>query len=383
MMKAFLLALFVYTLPCFGDDIDGRGIWVHPEMREAIEAEELKMIGKPSQGRTAQAPKWEDDFVIVDGVKRFTGYHPSWDQYTNAEFRRPGFMASEEIPANFDMRGSCVTPVRRQLGGDCWAQGSVSAMECTVSFIDRVTRIFSVQDVIDCSGYGSARYGGQLSMKHYEKGAVLHVDYPYANGRDTRCKTNITRHEKAKRTFYLRGNDGKFPTLPDIQKALMETGAMEICGSAGSLGSGGRQDEVRSGPTNHCYALLGWLNGKELGWLDATYLIVKNSWGDGSNSEYSPGEGARYNWGDRGYGYYPLAKADGIHLRGSVITEIQGVEYKEMRPPEPVTFVLSSGDQDVTVTVQPGAGYSADQAREHLQNTLNSLGAKNASAISL
>lgn len=368
-MKTYLLGLIAACLlPAWAyaeDEIDGRGIFVHPDMRAAIEAEEA--APRRTVGDDA-------DFIVVNGEKHYTGYHPSWDQYTNSEFRRPGFMAGEDIPRTFDMRAGCVTPVRRQMGGDCWAQGAVSAFECTVSFIDRVTRIFSVQDQIDCSGYGSAARGGQLSMKHFEKGAVLHADYPYLNGRDGRCKTNVTRHEKTKRTFYLRGNDGKFPKLQDVQKALMETGAMEVCGSASALGRGGRVDDVRTGAVNHCYALLGWLDGKELGWLDETYLIIKNSWGDSSNSSFSP-DGGR-GWGDKGYGYYPLAKGDGSTIRGSVITEFQGVEYKEMLPPEPVTFTVSSPNLTLTVTVQPTAKFTVDAAKKHFQTTLDSLGAK-------
>lgn len=353
-----LAVLCVQTAFC-EDDIDGRGIWVHPDMRTAIELQEMK---NNTHSLLKTGPSEEpSDFIVEDGKKFFTGYKPTWEQYDGAKFRRSyemPFAKAQTIPASFSYREKSFSPVRKQLCGDCWAQGGVSAFEMTVNFTDRLSRQFSVQDVIDCSGFGSCG-GGQASMKHYEDGAALESDYPY-KGRTGRCNKDVSRNEKSQRTFYLRGADGKFPVLQEIQTALLETGAMEVCGSAGALGSGGRQDRIRKGAINHCYALTGWVDGKSKGWLDAAYLEIKNSWGTG--------------WGDGGYGYYPLAVGDGVHLKGSVIAEIQGSVYKDMVPPEPVHFVVENADWTFNVTVNPNEKYTPDSAKAMLEMAMPHVG---------
>ncbi len=327
-------------------------LWVHPGVKAAME-----------QDGTS------DDFIVVDGQKHFTGYHPSLDQYHGARFKRVKVRTAADIPKEFDFAAASYSPVRGQVSGDCWAQGGVSAFELTVNFIDKAKRLFSVQDVIDCSGFGTARSGGQLSMKHFEKGAVLNADYPYT-GRDARCRTDVTRQEKAKRSFYLRGSGGGMPTVPELQTALLEYGAMEVCGGASALGSGGWVDGPTRGVVNHCYALTGWLDGKAHGHKDTIYWKIKNSWGDCDKS--NPLSNGRC-WGDNGYGYYALSP-DGLHLQGAVLTEFQGVEYKPMAPPVPSEFTVESKDAILRVVVQPGTDYSADDAKEALQAALNSLG---------
>jgi C1A family cysteine protease len=297
-MKPFLFLLAVV----FSVAAPAADFYIHPEILEAIKS----------------PPP-----VSADPL-RPTGYRPTLRQYIGARFVHLSAPSVVEIPKEFSLRQLSYSPVRGQLYNDCWAQGAVSAFELTVNFLDKTQKLFSVQDVIDCSGYGSAARGGQLSMRHFEKGAAYHADYPY-RGRDQRCNRSVPRHEKASRTFFLRGAKGGFPTMQELQTAVIEYGALEVCGASSTLGRGGRQDNVRSGRTDHCYALTGWVDGKERGWLDATYLEIKNSWGD--CNKQNPHSNNRC-WGEGGYGYYPLAKADGVRLRGSVITEIQGVEYK-------------------------------------------------------
>lgn len=354
-------------------DIDGRGIYVHPEQRAAILRTEAILKRSDNGLRTGDEPERVADSMIVNGVKQYLGYHPTWEQYDGARFKNfndySGRTAGETVPAEFDFRLVGASPVRRQMCGDCWAQGGISAWEFNVTAADRSSRVFSVQDVIDNSGFGSCG-GGQLSLAHMEKGAALESEYPY-KGRTGSRRSDVKRYEAAIEVGYLRGADGKFPTLQDIQRAIMETGALEVCGSASALGSGGRQDTIRSGSTNHCYALVGWLDGKAHGWLDATYLIIKNSWGDSSNSKLSPDNGK--GWGDKGYGYYPLAKGDGVHLKGSVITEIQWARYKPLPPPEPVNFVLESSQMSLSITVGVGARFSVADAKAAFQSALDAL----------
>lgn len=342
-MRLYFLFLLFLGKAAIGANHD---FFVHPELEAQLD--------EPQQTIKLEE---SNDFILINGEKFYTGYHPSWEQYEGARFKKA--FPVKTIPKEWSLRQMSYSPVRRQVNGDCWAQGNVSAFELTVNFADKVKKLFSVQDVIDCSGFGSAANGGQLSMKHMEKGAALESEYPYT-GRDGKCK-NPTRYEKAKRAFFLRGGSGKFPTLPEIQATMLELGALEVCGASSSLSSGGRQDTIRTGRTDHCYALTGWIDGKARGWLDTTYLEIKNSWGEG--------------WGgsEKGYGYYPLAKADGVNLKGSVITEIQGVEYKSFAPPEPIEFVLESGKVTLKVKVKPTATYSVEDAKKALQSSIDSL----------
>ncbi len=305
--------------------------WIHPGVKEAIE--------KP-------AP----DYIIVNGVKQFTGYHPSKEQYEGANFDNFSGHRGEEIPDEYDMRKFTNTPMRRQVAGDCWAQGGTAALEYTVSWLDKISTAFSVQDVIECSGFGSARGGGQISVSYFEKDGIAEAaDYPYT-GRDGRCRNDVKRTAKVRSTGYLRGTDGKAPTWPDFQIAVMKTGALEICGSASALGNGGWVEGNRGGSTNHCYTLVGWLDGAKNGKKAGSYAIVHNSWGD--------------QWGDKGFGYY-LLTTDGVNLRGSVITESKWIDYKDPLPPGPVEFEMT-GSSKIKVVVQPGK-YRADKVKSALE----------------
>lgn len=331
-MKNLFLALMLIPVVAFG--------WIHPDTQAAIDADQ------------------DEDSIIVDGVKQFTGYHPTLEQYKDAHFKRVKVRTSTAIPEELDYSMTSFSPVRRQVNGDCWAQGGVTALQLTVNFIDKTRKLFSVQDVIDCSGFGTARNGGELSMKHFEKGATYEADYPY-NGRDNRCRSDVTRREKVKRAFFLRGSSGGMPTVQEVQTALMDYGAMEVCGASGALGSGGWVDSPRRGVVDHCYGLVGWKPGKKYGHKDTLYWKIENSWGT--------------SWGEQGYGMYAISQ-DGIHFTSQVLTEFQGVEYKPMVPPTPVEFTVESKDASLRAVVQPGTDYSVDDAKHALETALKSLG---------
>ena len=270
----FLVALFMLSFVAFCEEP-----YIHPDMKQAIdENEKLLKAGLPLP----------EDFILLNGLKHHTGFRPLMQSYIGADFVN---MKADDVvlPKKFDMREKSFSPVRGQIQGSCWAEGNVSAFELTWNFIKQTKTVFAVNDVIDCSGFGSAASGGQLSMGYDVKaGLAFESDYKYT-GKDGRCKKDIARHQALKAAPFLRGATGKFPTEKELMAAAYQYGAMEVCGSAGALGSGGRQDNPGNGPTNHCYAYAGWLDGKEMGWLDAKYHIIKNSWGDG--------------WGDKGYAY--------------------------------------------------------------------------------
>lgn len=354
-----LVGIFV-TCAVFAEETPVGGLYIHPDMQRAIQENEKNTLHGAE----------ESDFIIIDGKKRYTGFRPTSQFYMGASSLNFKVDPTLELPKNFDIRKMSFSPVRGQIQGSCWAEGNASAFELTWNLILGTKHVFAVNDVIDCSGFGTARYGGQLSMEYnVSEGLAFESDYKYT-GRDGRCKATIERHQPLKSAPFLRGAEGKFPTEKELMAASYQYGAFEVCGSAGSLGNGGRQDTPRNGQTNHCYAYAGWLDGKELGWLDAKYHIIKNSWGDGTNS---PLNLARGDWGDEGYGYYRLSK-DGERLLGSVITEIQVANTGlPLRRPEPTTFTIETDKLVQTVTVKPGARFEVAQLKASLESALKGM----------
>jgi C1A family cysteine protease len=351
-----ILLLFFLSLFALADKP-----YIHPDMQRAIdETESAKRSGKAFNG---------SQWVVIDGKRYYTGFHPDSNFYAGGSFKH--FKSDPvTLPKSFDIRKNSHSPVRGQIQGSCWAEGNVSAFELTWNFINGTKTVFAVNDVIDCSGYGSASSGGQLSMQYNtEKGLAHEADYPYT-GKDGRCKKDVARHNPLKAAPFLRGANGGFPTEKELMAAAFQYGALEVCGSASALGSGGRQDTIRNGVTNHCYAYAGWLDGKEMGWLDAKYHIIKNSWGDGSNSPLNLSGG---DWGDNGYGYYRIS-TDGVRIRGSVITEIQVADTGlPLHLPMPKTFKLENQDIVLTVTVDADSKVDASKLSEMLKSVFGGM----------
>lgn len=248
------------------------------------------------------------------------GYLPDQEEQIRGPYRNfigYGEKGADPIPKEYSLKDD-VQRVFRQRCGDCWAQGAASAFETLISSADKVSTFISRQQVIDCSGYGSCG-GGRISLGNFVKprGAVYEEDYPYV-GRTQRC-------DKSALTYHQSVEDDPFRikplTLPNLQRAILETGPLEVCGSAGALGKGGWVSRNPRGSTNHCYAMVGWYDGETHGKPEGTYGIILNSWGE--------------SWGDEGYGYYLLAE-DGENLDGSIITEAMGIAYKPACTPQPV-----------------------------------------------
>ena len=129
-------------------------IVIHPDMQRAIIENESKLEkGEPlSDG---------NDFEIVDGEKRPTGFHPTSHFYMGASFINFKSDPNLVLPEEFDLTELSYSPVRGQPAGSCWAEGNVSAFELTWNYILGTKHVFAVNDVIGCSGFGTAKFGGQ------------------------------------------------------------------------------------------------------------------------------------------------------------------------------------------------------------------------------
>lgn len=262
--------------------------------------------------------KAKDKFGAIK--EYFTGFIP--DKFSTRNIQRRNFSkklgatAFQDFPKEFVLKDH-VQRIFAQGCGDCWMQGAVTTFETLISLADKTSTFISRQQGIDCSGYGSCG-GGQIAVGHFKKpkGAVYEADYNY-KGFNQKCKTGAPLHQAAEDFFYI---DGKDLTWPNLKRALMETGPLEVCGAASALGNGGWVSKNGGGAVNHCYALVGWYDGETHGKPKGEYGIIANSWGS--------------DWGDDGYGYYLLAK-DGINLDGNVITEAGGLVYKPECTPQP------------------------------------------------
>lgn len=341
------------------EDFHGEKLFMHPSMREAISKNELRM-----------AVDDESDFIVVDGVKRYTGFKPSWENYRDAS------TINIEVPDDYEMKEIdfsqvSYSPVRGQVQGSCWAEGGASAFELSWNSIVAGSKmVFSSQDIIDCSGLGTARSGGQSSLAYALDGLALNSDYPYT-GRDGSCKKSVDRHNPLTQAPFVRGATGGFPTEREINYVLNTMGAMEICGCAGALGSGGWQEQARSCGTNHCYAHGGMRLGTNYGKSASWYHGMKNSWGDGVQSTLNPGG---RNWGGfpNGWGWYKLAKEAGGKIYGSVITELQLADAGPRVPPEPVHLVLTSADvKSLEITIPVGVKYTVASVKIMLQAAID------------
>jgi C1A family cysteine protease len=189
------------------------------------------------------------------------------------------YVEDEELPEYYDWRvyAQGLTPVKRQKWNDCWAQGTVGVLESLVKIWHGVEIDASVQQVISCSGSGTAARGGYFAHEYHRRvGAVLATTYPYT-ATDTRCRTGLQATYQLEKWGYV-GQSNRRPTTKEMKKAMMEHGPLGVTISANSAlqnftGSGVFKG-CTNGGTNHIEVIVGW-NDKEGGGV----WFVRNSWG--------------------------------------------------------------------------------------------------------
>ncbi len=375
-MKHFICLLFltlsvvcprvVYALDEHGVEDGFYGYakpYIPPGMARAIEENEARRASHIPTGETVENPK------------RRTGFNPTAEFYRGAKYInvKADLPLINEFAAKggLDYRKISYSPVRGQPNGSCWAEGAVSAFELNWNAVLRGKLVFAVNDVIDCSGFGSASRGGQLSLEYALGGLALESDYKYT-GRDGKCRKDVERHNPLKEVALVRGEDGGALTEPELLTAFLKYGAMEICGSAGAMGEGGRQDKIRTGGTNHCYALGSAFPGASKGWLDKWYFGVKNSWGDGSDSALNISNG---NWGDAGWGDYVISK-DGSNISSDVFVEFMIGYAGDLLPPTPLVVDVKYGKVTLHITIQPSAIANKDVLLSKIEKAIAVVEAK-------
>lgn len=208
-----------------------------------------------------------------------TGLQRPADWERHAVFQEAFPVAAEEMPRAFDWRvqANGLPPVNSQAWNDCWAQGTVGVLESLLKIHYGSETRMSVQEVISCSGSGSARRGGYFAHGYHQKyGAVTSAQFPYA-GRDVACKRNLKPSHFLARWGYV-GKQGSRPTTQQMKQAILEHGPIGVTITANSalqrFTGKGVFKGCSNGGTNHIEVVVGWDDDEGGG-----VWIVRNSWG--------------------------------------------------------------------------------------------------------
>lgn len=339
---------------------------IHPDMQAAIDRNERRVTGPFREDGDADHPG------EVNSEKP-KGFSPTSDFYRGARFINvkadPDLIAAFMAKGGRNYKEISYSPVRGQIWGSCWAEAAASAFELNTNAVRNERKIYSSQDVIDCSGFGTARSGGQASLEYALGGLALHADYKYT-GRDGRCNKAPERYYPLKQVAFVRGENGDMPTEPELLTAFIKYGAMEGCGSSSAMGSGGRQDVPRGGSTDHCTAVAAAFPGLSKGWLPKVYWGNKNSWGAKSSpADLNLSQG---DWGDDGYGWHVLSN-DGVKIVSKVWTEFMIGFAGDLVPPAPITFFVESKGVNLKVTLQPTAAFNQTELNARLVEALKDI----------
>lgn len=206
-------------------------------------------------------------------------YPKNWKQLGKWKASKDFKIQVSELPKFYDWRfyADGLTPVKRQRRNDCWAQGTVGVLESLIKIHLQKTVSIAVQEVISCSGKGSAANGGYFAHSYHKQvGAVEEDQFPYV-AQDVRCKQGLKPQYKLKDWGYV-GGQNRRPQVTEIKQAMMEHGVLGTTIHANGALSSFRGDGVfkgcQNGQTNHIEAIVGWDDTEGGG-----VWFVRNSWG--------------------------------------------------------------------------------------------------------
>jgi C1A family cysteine protease len=281
----------------------------------------LCAIASSAPTEPAAVPAWDRP-----APRKMTGLLKPADAQENAAFKAgPDFLVTPaELPEAFDWVDKLggLTPIRRQVNGDCWAQGTTAVLEGVVKAATGVSDPLSVQEIISCSGDGSAAGGGYFAHDYQQShGQSVEADFPY-KGYDVRCKRGLVPKYRLKAWGYV-GAHGRSATNDEIKQAMMQHGVLGTtiyANRALSNYHGGVFHGCGHGGTNHIEVLVGWNDKMQDGTSTAGVWHVRNSWGTGH--------------GDKGYDWIPY----GCSRVGEDVTwvDLQALQddgtYRDLNP---------------------------------------------------
>jgi hypothetical protein len=240
----------------------------------------------------------------------------NWQEMASFDPCKPLNSASNP-PSSFDWRDpqgrlgadwDCVTDVKDQDCGDCWAHAVVACLESAILIKDYVTEDLSEQYLISCNRDGYGCNGGWYNAHDYHQwkqgkhnyndpndnavGAVREEGdggFAYAHGDPAPCQGGYDQIYQINSWSYI-GIFGSFtvPSTDSIKQAIYDHGP--ICASVwvgdafhnydGGIFGTNEESGDPLDPTNHAILIVGWNDNQG-------YWIIKNSWGT--------------NWGESGF----------------------------------------------------------------------------------
>jgi cathepsin L len=269
------------------------------KLKEIIESQQLSFsVGLSSvSGQSIsqitgepQLTKFQNDSlkkILIPELKELEG--------TPKYLKIKGVILNPDSP-KLDLREyGLVTPIKNQgFSESCWAFGSMSAYESSFLIVNQILVDASEQYVINCSGAGTAQYGGfafqVLRWMTNDKKNVDEERLTPFQAIDGQCKSPInTSYYAIDWGLVDPSNDpGAIPAVKQIKEAICRYGVISVSVFVSSLFqnySEGVFNEKRNDEgTNHAISLIGWDDSKNA-W------ILKNSWGTdwgescGQNSE--------------------------------------------------------------------------------------------------
>lgn len=240
------------------------------------------------------------------GLNRFADWTPEeWEAVTSTETgsgvsaedleglpMHQRTLSNEEVPAVFSWQGTPMdSPVKDQGAcGSCWTFSTVSAVEAAYYRVKGEQRLFSEQNLIDCSWVGTNRgcYGGrQITALDWifqtQHGLAGEAEYPY-RGLNDWCRKDVKRVGLKGRSVQVPADDHEA-----LKEAIATKGPITVSVDAGDpkfkFYAGGlyKRKGCGKGRLNHAVIVSGYGTTDE----GEDYWLVKNMW--------SP------FWGEKGY----------------------------------------------------------------------------------
>jgi len=189
------------------------------------------------------------------------------------------------LPASYDW-SSCVTAIYNQGScGSCWAFGSTENLETAACIAKKGLRMFSMQELLDCTPNQNGCLGGSSSSAlayAVSNGMMLYNSYPYANVKGT-CKFSSSAvAQKFKSWSWVDTSKNE----NNIQNWVYTYGApvVGVDAKTWQFYQGGVITTNCGTAIDHSVQITGWTTtGGKLAWK------VRNSWGT--------------SWGTAGYIY--------------------------------------------------------------------------------
>jgi cathepsin L len=256
----------------------------------------------PTKAEVQQANARAAQLVRVDedARRQFTKDHPGVLPEANLRLPKPNAVAFDWCNLNK------VSEWHRQRSGDCWANATLEALECSYLIRSNRRYVLSAQPILDHTKLGVtvAEMAAQpsLACEHLLKsGTTLIEKYPYT-GKPAEPK-DVALPYRAVAWGYVSGDD-RPPTVEQLKLALLQHGPLVVDltdtkkfdAYQGGLFSEPVWTDKATRKIKHVVLLVGWddSRGQHGAWK------IKNSWGP--------------TWGEQGFMWIDRASNDVAHL---------------------------------------------------------------------